>query len=126
MLHLGFVWLWAVGGLGGKQAARQEAEGAVRVLDWPANRGAGGCGSRPLKATWRGRWEGWVGVPACPTAGQPCREALLSSNPIRRPVQPLRCMVCLSLVISWASAQKASSSVRNISRTATIWLVSWQ
>lgn len=27
MLHLGFVWLWAVGGLGGKQAARQEAEG---------------------------------------------------------------------------------------------------
>lgn len=64
------------------------------VLDWPVNRGAGGCGSRPLKVTWRGRWEGWVGVPPVP---------LLSSNPIRWPVQPYRAW-CAS---RWSSAGPA-------------------
>ena len=109
---LGFVWLWA--GRGAWGASRQpdrrlreqwecktglQMVGPVAVALGP--RGAPGE-AVPLPVV---RWAGW-GSPPAPRLEQPCREALLSSNPIQWPVQPLPCMVCLSSVISWAYAQK--------------------
>ena len=55
-----------------------------------------------------------------------CQDLLGSkSRPAVRSAH-LPCMACLSLTMSWASAQKASSSPRNISRTAATSLTPWQ
>ena len=118
------------GGLGGEKAASREAEGATGMQDWSAMVGPVAVAPGPQGPPGEpvplpvGRRAGWGSLPV-PRLQQPCREALLSSNPVQRPIQPLLCMVCLSSVISWASAQKASSSLRNISRMATIWLIPW-
>ena len=104
-------------GHAGSQTGGSRGSGRARLatnsgVEWvaiaPGPRGAPGE-VEPLQV---GRWAGWG--PSCPTAAAALQGGSPELQSIQRPVQPLPCMAC-----SWASGQKASSSLRYISRTPT-------
>lgn len=73
-----------------------------------------------------GTWTEW-GSQASSLLGELCREAVLGSSAhLAVHCGHLQCMACLWFVISWASVQKASSSLRNMSSRATSLLMPWQ
>ena len=101
------------------------------MQDWSADGGAGGRGSRTPRGTWGGSAlasgeVGWVGVPACPTAGAALQGGSpeLQSHPVACPAPTVHGVPLIGHQLGLRP--EASSSVRNISRMATIWLMPWQ
>lgn len=133
----GYAATWASPDQGlaaGLEVAQWVAEERQKVQQGWSNldmAGAAGCGYRTQRAVGGAGdlccWGDGPGLslPA-PPPGELCRE---TPDPESHPVvhgSHLPCMACFWLSISWASAQKASSSLRNMSRMATVWFMPWQ